>query len=158
MADLQTLVDALRPLMNHLATLDLQQASTARASLQQAFPVDGAVCQSLRQLFAEGREAGWLVHKEANDVRFSRVVKAVDADAWSVDAVHMHGPGPGHTHGRGEVDLCFALDDDARFDGQPQGWVVYPPGSWHEPTVTAGRMDILYFLPGGAITFGPRGA
>jgi hypothetical protein len=35
---------------------------------------------------------------------------------------------------------------------------VYPPKSWHVPTVEHGVMDILYFLPGGAITFEPKPA
>jgi hypothetical protein len=68
----------------------------------------------------------------------------------------MSGVGPGHTHGNGEIDLCLAVGGTPRFDGHGPGWVVYPPGSWHEPTVTGGAMDILYFLPGGAIQFGPR--
>ncbi len=68
----------------------------------------------------------------------------------------MKGVGPGHTHERGEVDLCFVVDGDPRFDGNPAGWTVYPPGSWHRPTVTGGAMDILYFLPDGAIRFEER--
>ena len=65
----------------------------------------------------------------------------------------MDSPGPQHRHGNGEVDLCFTTRGDARFDGHAQGWVVYPPGSVHVPTVTQGEMLILYFLPGGAIEF-----
>ena len=57
--------------------------------------------------------------------------------------------------------LCFALttvDGAPTFDGHPPGWTVYPPGSWHVPTVAGGVMDILYFLPGGAIRFEPQPA
>ena len=68
----------------------------------------------------------------------------------------MNGPGLAHTHPNGEIDLCFAMDGDPRFDGHPEGWVVYGPGSWHVPTVTGGTMAILYFLPSGAIAFGPQ--
>ena len=68
----------------------------------------------------------------------------------------MSGPGPGHVHPNGEFDLSFALDGNPKFDGQAEGWLVLPPGSWHTPTVTDGRMGILYFLPNGAIEFGPR--
>ena len=39
------------------------------------------------------------------------------------------------------------------FDGHAEGWTVYPSGSWHVPSVAGGVMDILYFLPGGAIRF-----
>ena len=45
------------------------------------------------------------------------------------------------------------LDGEPRFDGNPPGWTVYPPGSWHIPTVTSGKMAILYFLPEGAMRF-----
>jgi hypothetical protein len=56
-------------------------------------------------------------------------------------------------HPGGEVNWCVALDGDPRFDGQPAGWVVMPPGSGHVPTVSGGRMLIVYLLPGGKIEF-----
>lgn len=150
MADKQTLLDALAPIVSLARSLDLQQAAAARASLTAAFPVDGEAWQSIKALFVEGRTAGWLCDREHGGVRFSRVQKG---PGFSIDAVHMNAPGPGHTHGKGEIDLCFVVDGDARFDGQPEGFVVYPPGSWHVPTVSGGVMDILYFLPDAAITF-----
>ncbi len=154
--DKTTLLAALQPVIALARTLDLHQTGATRAALTAAFPVDGDVWRSLKALFVEGRTAGWLCDREANGVRFSRVKKAVDADDASIDAVHMNGPGPGHTHGNGEVDLCFVVEGDARFDGQPEGFVVYAPGSWHVPTVRGGTMDILYLLPAGAITFEER--
>ena len=60
------------------------------------------------------------------------------------------------THPNGEVDLCFTVDGNPTFDGNAPGWTVYEPGSWHVPSVADGVMDILYFLPGGAIKFGPK--
>ena len=45
------------------------------------------------------------------------------------------------------------LTAEARFDGAPAGWKVYPPGSAHRPTVTGGRALILYLLPEGRIEF-----
>ena len=88
-------------------------------------------------------------------MQFARVIKPADDPAGcSVDAVFMeNAEGPAHTHPNGEIDLCFAVSGDPRFDGAPEGWTVYPPGSWHVPTVEGGAMDILYFLPGGAIRF-----
>ncbi len=47
--------------------------------------------------------------------------------------------------------LGFAVEGDPRFDGQPEGWIVFAPGTQHVPTVTGGRMLIAYFLPGGAV-------
>lgn len=154
MSDKNTLLAALAPVIDLTATLDLRTAGEARAALSAAFPVDGPVWQQLKTLFLEGRTAGWLCDREANGVRFSRVKKSVNPDGdVSIDAVHMNGPGPGHTHGNGEVDLCFVVDGAPLFDGRPEGFVVYPPGSWHVPTVVGGTMDILYLLPSGAITF-----
>lgn len=148
----------LAPVLEFVATLDLGNAAEARHTLQQRYPVDGAVVADLRARFVAGRAAGWLCDRENGGVLFSRVQKATATtgpQSLSVDAVHMGGPGPGHTHENGEVDLCFAVDGEPRFDGAAEGWTVYPPGSWHVPTVSGGTMDILYFLPGGAIRFGP---
>lgn len=153
MADKQTLLDALAPVLAVAATLDLQQTTASRATLAARFPVEGETWQRLKTLFAEGRQAGWLCDRENAGVRFSRVQKG---PGFSIDAVHMNAPGPGHTHGKGEIDLCFAVSGEPRFDGQPEGFVVYPPGSWHVPTVSGGVMDILYFLPDGVITFEDR--
>jgi hypothetical protein len=62
--------------------------------------------------------------------------------------------GPHHAHPNGEIDMIIPLADGARFDGHGQGWLVYPPGSAHRPTVTGGSAIIVYFLPQGAIEFG----
>jgi hypothetical protein len=39
------------------------------------------------------------------------------------------------------------------FDGRPAGWVLYPPGSAHRPTVSEGRAFVLYLLPEEQIRF-----
>ena len=52
--------------------------------------------------------------------------------------------------------MAFVVDGAAKFDGWGEGWVVYGPRSWHVPVVANGVMDIVYFLPSGAITFGDR--
>ena len=62
----------------------------------------------------------------------------------------MSRPGPGHIHPEGEIDLLIPLSGEPSFDGSSTDWVVYPPGSWHVPTVADGEMLILYFLPQGA--------
>ena len=53
----------------------------------------------------------------------------------------------------GEVNYCVALEGEPRFDGHAPGWVVMPPGSGHVPTVSGGRMLIVYLLPKGQIEF-----
>lgn len=155
MATRDDLLTALAPLLDAIAPLDLTQPDLAQRSLTERFPVDGPELRAVGALVREGVQAGWLCDRENAGVRFSRVKKSSGAEL-SVDAVHMSGPGPGHVHPQGEVDLCFVVEGAPRFDGRAPGWTVYPPGSWHVPTVEGGVMDILYFLPGGAITFGPR--
>ena len=61
--------------------------------------------------------------------------------------------GPQHAHPNGEIDLIMPIDDTARFDGRAAGWLVYPAGSAHRPTVSAGRALVLYLLPQGRIDF-----
>ncbi len=153
----ERLVAALADVMDVVRGIDPAKGSDAAAELNRRLPVDGAPMRALADLVREGIESGWLCEREANGVRFSRVAKAEHPGTapHSLDAVHMSGPGPGHTHPNGEIDLCFAVSGAPTFDGHGPGWVVYPPGSWHVPTVAGGVMDILYFLPEGAIAFGP---
>lgn len=143
----------LAPVLAVLVDLDLNHAAAAQEQLNAKFPVHGPQLQALKDRFREGRELGFLCYREAGGVAFSRVQKAEAAGDWSIDAVHMNAPGPAHTHPNGEVDLCFAVDGDPRFDGNEPGWTVYGPASTHTPTVSGGTMDILYFLPDGAIEF-----
>ncbi len=148
----ETLLQTLQPVFEALKDLDLTDAAAARVNLAETFPPDSAVVREARELFTRGLEEGWLCDREAGGARFSRVVKTGDATGgYSVDAVQLSGPGPGHRHTKGEVDLCFAREGDPRFDGHPEGWVVFGADSEHVPTVTGGTMDILYFLPGGVI-------
>ena len=148
----EILLKTLQPVFETLQTLDLTDAGATRATLDQAFPPNSALVREARKLFNRGLDEGWLCSHEAGGARFSRVAKTGDATGgFSVDAVQLSGPGPGHRHTKGEVDLCFAREGEPRFDGHPEGWVVFSEDSEHVPTVTGGAMDILYFLPGGAI-------
>ncbi|MED5372978.1 MAG: DUF4863 family protein [Myxococcota bacterium] len=153
MAERDALIAALQPILATLSTLDPQDPQAAMATLNERHPI--ASLGELAAFVRLGVEEGWLCDREANGVKFSRVAKPADpmAAGMSIDAVHMCAAGPGHTHPKGEFDLCFAVSGDPRFDGKPPGWTVYPPGSWHEPTVSGGVMDILYFLPDGAMRF-----
>lgn len=147
---------ALEPLVAFATALDLRESAAAQRALQARFPLTDPAMRALRAEVRRGVQEGWLCDREAGGLRFSRVAKASDEQPWSIDAVHMQGPGPGHTHPGGEIDLCFAVEGEPAFDGHPEGFTVYPPGSWHVPSVSGGSMDILYLLPGGAIAFGPR--
>lgn len=155
MANRDDLLAALAPVTAFVRTLDLKDPETATAALNERFPLDGEELTRVRALLREGVEQRVVADRENGGIRFSRLKKA-DDDGWSIDVVHMDKPGPGHLHPNGEVDLCFGVSGEPRFDGREPGWTVYPPGSWHVPTVEGGVMDILYFLPKGAIEFGPR--
>jgi hypothetical protein len=108
----------------------------------------------------EGVQNGWMCNREADGVRYGRVVKPSDAThGFSVDVVDMDNVvGPHHAHPNGEIDLVMPLTADARFDSHPAGWCVYEAGSAHRPTVTQGRALVLYLLPQGAIQFTPATA
>ncbi len=156
MADTAALIAALQPVLETLRDLDPADADAA-STLARRHPLDSEDLRQVRVLLEDGLEEGWLCPKENAGIRFGRVAKAgKGTDGFSIDAVEMAGPGPGHTHPQGEFDLCFDLDGAPRFDGNAPGWTVYPPNSWHVPTVEGGRMVILYFLPAGEIRFEPR--
>ncbi|MBO83986.1 MAG: DUF4863 domain-containing protein [Deltaproteobacteria bacterium] len=148
------LLESVTPVLRYLS--ERGPAASAQ-DLSVEFPLSGSLLAAVRAKVMAGIEAGWLTPREANGVKFGRVAKSrPNSLGFTIDAVDMSGKGPGHTHPNGEFDLCFALSPGAQFDGKPEGWVVYPPGSWHVPTVSEGRMVILYFLPNGAIRFEPR--
>jgi hypothetical protein len=109
----------------------------------------------LKAACVEGVADGWLCQREGGGIRYGRVYKAADdLQRYSVDVVDMQDiAGPHHLHPQGEIDLIMPLEGDARFDGRPAGWCVYPPGSAHRPTVTDGRALVLYLLPEGQIEF-----
>jgi len=114
-------------------------------------PLFDAIFAACRQGVADG----WMCSREANGIRYGRVVKpGPQTHGFSVDVVEMNDcAGPHHAHPNGEIDMVMPLDGDARFDGQPAGWKVYGPGTAHRPTVRAGRALVLYLLPEGAIEF-----
>ena len=102
-----------------------------------------------------GVAAGWLCNREGGGIRYGRIFKpAEDLHGFSVDVVDMANVvGPQHVHPNGEIDLVMPIEGDARFDGRPAGWLVYPPGSAHPPAVSGGRALVLYLLPQGKIQF-----
>lgn len=143
------LLPLLEPLVLAFGAVDLNDAAAARGHLETRLPYSGRAVQDVRTAAERAAAAGTLLPQEAGGVRFGRLAK--DLAGFSVDAVHLRTAGPRHRHPRGEIDLLFALAGDPRFDGHPEGWAVYGPGSEHVPAVTGGEMLILYFLPGGAI-------
>lgn len=125
------------------------------AFLNATYPAEAADFVDLKALCRQGESEGWLMAREAGGIKFGRAVKPGTAAAeFSVDVVRMKNvKGPHHVHTTGEIGAIMALDGDPRFDGKPEGWYVYGPGSDHHPTVTGGEAYVLYFLPDGAIEF-----
>ena len=117
--------------------------------------VGTATYNNLKRSCEAGVAEGWLADREGGGIRYGRIFKsAPDLHGFSVDVVDMKDiAGPHHTHPLGEIDLIMPLDDGALFDGRPAGWLVCPPGSAHQPTVTGGRALVLYLLPEGRIDF-----
>ena len=146
-ADLVRLAAPFAARIAEMGTLDPAALESALAAMDSA---------NLEATTLAAAASGWLTPKVAGGVKFGRVSKADPALAGcSLDAVDMDGPASGpHTHPYGEVEFCIPLAGEPRFDGRAERWIVYPPGSRHVPTVSGGRMLILYFLPGGAINLG----
>jgi hypothetical protein len=143
-----------------LATVTAQLAgrpvdTNLQSLLNEQFGPISTTFRTLARLCQEGIEAGWLCNREHGGIKFGRVIKpGIETHEFSVDVVEMENvAGPWHAHPRGEIDMIVSLNDDARFDGHTNGWLVYEAGSQHAPTVTGGKAIILYLLPAGEIDF-----
>jgi hypothetical protein len=156
------LLNLLDPILARVASLDIasrvtpEQVRELEATLEREFPHAGAQVQAIGELLARGVHEGWLADRGAPEARFGRVAKPGPSTLdLSIDVVSMLGAGVEHSHPRGEVTLGFAADlaaaDSCHFEGRPPGWVVLGPGSRHIPTVTGARMNLIYFLPSGAV-------
>ena len=123
--------------------------------LNQEHGTDSETYGALNASCRRGVDEGWLCQHEAGGIRYGRAFKPDDElHRFSVDVVDMDNiVGPHHAHPNGEIDLVMPLEGEALFDDQSAGWVVYPPGSAHHPTVTNGRALVLYLLPEGSIEF-----
>lgn len=149
------LEELLADIVPALDVLDLSDPAEAERRLEAAHPMRSPGMRRIRELCEKGLADGWLLPREAGPgVRFGRLQR--DLGGYAVDCVLMGGEARGHVHPRGEVNIAFAWEGEMpRFDGRPPGWIVFPPGSHHVPTVTGGTMLFVYFLPGGEVTWDP---
>lgn len=161
--------ELLAPVLAKVAALDPGSRDTAErvaeleAELEAAFPFAGEHVQAIGAEIARGVEEGWLCNRGEAHARFSRLAKPTpETHDLSIDVVSLIGDAVEHTHPRGEVTIGFrasdaqAQSDDERggapqFDGRGTGWVFLAPGSRHVPRVKGHRMNLVYFLPGGAV-------
>jgi len=147
-------MNAFQPLLDAARDLDLSDPAQAEEELRRRLDPEGPAARALRARLVELLAAGEIATRGEPPVRWSRVAKAgPETGGYSIDTVHMSGPGPRHRHPRGEIDYCLALDGEPTFDGRPPGWVVLGPDSVHVPTVRGGTMLIVYLLPEGEIEF-----
>ena len=146
------LIELMTPMMKQLESSDLKDVSGTHETLKRHFPIDSPQILALRKYIMEHLDSDWLFPSSHRGIRFGRLADKT-VHGLSIDIVDMDKAGPSHLHPRGEVDLSFALSGDPKFDAKYEGWTVYPPNSWHRPTVSEGRMVIVYFLPDGAIDF-----
>jgi hypothetical protein len=123
--------------------------------LDRLFPPDGQVFRAIEAACHGAIAAGWMCAQGGEGRRFGRVIEpGPRTHGLSVDVVDLTDiVGPHHRHPDGEVCMVMPQTPTARFDGTGAGWKVYPPGSAHRPTVTAGRALVLYMLPAGRIEF-----
>jgi hypothetical protein len=161
--------DSTRPAMQYEAFRSLVSSLTADISarrldaalaehLTRHHPPGGEMYDKIRAACHDAIAAGWMCNREADGIRYGRVIKpGPETHGFSVDVVDMQDcAGPHHVHPNGEIDLVMPLDGRAALDGQGAGWKVYEAGSDHFPTVRGGRALVLYLLPGGAIQFTGR--
>jgi len=152
--ELAALMTELGDLAPALAAADPKDPRAAERTLEAQVPFRGPKVKRIEALARVGVRDGWLLPKSGGPkVRFGRFAK--DLNGYSVDFVLMEGPAAGHTHTNGEINLGFAWSGTPTFDARPPGWVVFPPGSHHVPTVAGGEMLLVYFLPGGKVAWDP---
>lgn len=148
------MIETFRPLLDAARGVDLTEPRRACSELERRFSAKGPAALALGRALGELLASKAIANQGEMPVRYGRVAKATDATSqFSIDVVHMNGAGPRHTHPLGEVNFCIALDGEPKFDGEPPGWVVLPPGSTHVPKVEGGTMLIVYLLPQGKIQF-----
>jgi hypothetical protein len=149
----EQLRDLISPITNRLQGRSLDQG--LETELNQTFPADGEVFQSIYTACRDAIKAGWMCNREAGGIKFGRVIKPeANLHGYSVDVVEMDDTkGPHHRHPNGEIDMIMPLTSAAKFDGRGAGWLVYGPDSAHYPTVSEGKALVLYLLPQGAIEF-----
>lgn len=123
--------------------------------LDATYPPNGAEFRRIVDLIETGDAEGWICPRETGGIRWGRVIEAgKEAGRFSVDVVHMEScRGPHHAHPEGEIGMIMPVVAEPNFDGFPEGWYVYGPGTAHFPTVTDGSAYVLYLLPNGRIEF-----
>lgn len=127
------------------------------AALNDAYGASTHRYASLLRLLRVGISEGWACYAEIDgpDYRRGRIAKpSIETHGFSVETGMLKDvPGNYHRHPRGEINMIGPVDPTGRFCGHGAGWKVFPPDSRHYPTVTGGKVTMLFFLPGGEIEY-----
>jgi len=152
------LLETLRPIIREIEPAQWNAALAARLNTQ--FPTDGIIFQKIETMCADGIDTNWMGLAGEEVRKGARVIEpSPKSGELSVDVVQLIDfTGPHHRHPKGEVCAVMPDREDGRFDSNPRGWAVYPPGSDHWPSGTGGRVRVLFFLPDGAIDYTNRKA
>ena len=148
------MIETFLPLLEAARGLDLTDPERAGRELATRFDPSSAEADAVRDGLLALLEEGRIADRGEPPLRYGRAAKATEETfGFSIDVVHMSGPGPRHRHPTGEVNFCVPLEGAPSFEGQTSGWVVMPPESTHVPRVDGGTMLIVYLLPDGKIEF-----
>lgn len=113
--------------------------------------------RNLLALLRTGIEEGWACYAEIDgpDYRRGRIASAApETHGFSVESGMLKDVlGNYHRHPRGEINMIGPVDPDGRFCGSGAGWKVFGPDTRHYPTVTGGKVTMLFFLPDGEIEY-----
>jgi len=154
--NIETFQQLIQQVTDHIGKRPLN--AELQADLNKTFPQGSTVYDEIVSACRTGVAEGWMCQHEGGGIRYGRVIKPAAAlNGYSVDVVDMKDlAGPHHRHPNGEIDLIMPIDETARFDNHPAGWLVYGPDTAHSPTVSDGQALVLYLLPEGAIEFTRR--
>lgn len=125
--------------------------------LNRRFGPYGVFYETLRKLLITGIDEGWVGYKPVEGAGYNRgriADPSRETGGMSVEgAVLSDVKGQYHRHTRGEIAMVVPIDATSRWCGHGPGWVVYPPGSEHFPTVSGGKALVMFFLPNGEIEY-----
>ena len=118
--------DGFRALVSRLTAAVVGQPLDAALGerLNRDHPPGSETYEAIFAACRAGVAAGWICNREADGIRYGRVINAGPAThGFSVDVVEMREcAGPRHVHPNGEIDLVMPLEGPAEFDGRPGGW------------------------------------
>lgn len=154
------LLAAVTTLLNFIGSKPLDMELEKELNDRYGAATEGYI--ELRRLLRIGIEEGWACYAEIDgpDYRRGRIAKpSANTHGFSVETGMLKNVlGNYHRHPLGEINMIAPVDVTGCFCGHGAGWKVFPPDSHHYPTVTGGKVTMLFFLPNGQIEYMPAPA